>query len=162
MNHKIIAMTPEDLQRFIDANGIHATILPMAEHTPTVIDAARALGADTDQIIKSLVFMAKGKPLLVINNGLARVDRRKLADCLEINCKKVRFASPEQALAFSGYMVGSMPPFGHKQALHTLVDTNVPRMDTIFAGGGGIDAMMRLRSQELLRVTRAKVVDVSG
>jgi prolyl-tRNA editing enzyme YbaK/EbsC (Cys-tRNA(Pro) deacylase) len=34
-------------------------------------------------------------------------------------------------------------------------------MDTIFAGGGGIDAMMRLTSQELLRVTRAKVVDVS-
>ncbi|MCU0615276.1 MAG: hypothetical protein MUD09_09405, partial [Desulfobacterales bacterium] len=74
---------------------------------------------------------------------------------------KVRFASPEQALAISGYIVGSMPPFGHKQKLPTLVDTNVPRMDMIFAGGGGIDAMMRLTSHELLRVTPAKVVDIS-
>lgn len=161
MDNKIVAMTPEDLQQFVNANGIEATILPMTQHTSTVIDAAMALGADTDQIIKSLVFMANGSPLLVINNGLARVDRRKLAACLEINYKKVRFASPEQALAFTGYMVGSMPSFGHKQAMHTIVDTNVPGMDIIFAGGGGIDAMMRLTSQELLRVTRAKVVDVS-
>lgn len=161
MDNKIVAMTPEDLQQFVNANGIKATILPMTQHTLTVIDAAMALGADTDQIIKSLVFMANGSPLLVINNGLARVDRRKLAACLEINYKKVRFASPEQALAFSGYMVGSMPPFGHKQTMHTIVDTKVPGMDTIFAGGGGIDAMMRLTSQELLCVTRAKVVDVS-
>ncbi len=161
MNHKIVAMTPGDLQRFIDSNGIKATILPMAEHTPTVIDAARALGAETDQIIKSLVFMANGSPLLVINNGLARVDRRKLGEFLGMNHKKVRFASPEQALAFSGYIVGSMPPFGHKQKLPTLVDTNVPGMDIIFAGGGGIDAMIELTSLELLRVTLAKVVDIS-
>jgi Cys-tRNA(Pro) deacylase len=161
MNNKIVAMTPEDLQRFLDSNGIEATILHMAEHTATVIDAARVLGAETDQIIKSLVFMANGSPVLVINNGLARVDRRKLAGYLELNPKKVRFASPEQALAFSGYLVGSMPPFGHKQTMHTLMDTNVSGMDTIFAGGGGIDAMMRLTSKELLRVTRAKVVDIS-
>lgn len=161
MNHQIDAMTPEDLQKFIDENGIEATILPMAEHTPTVIDAARALCAQTDQIIKSLVFIAGGNPLLVINNGLARVDRRKLADCLGINPRKVRFASPDQALAFSGYMVGSMPPFGHKQTLPTLVDSNITRMEIIYAGGGGIDAMMSLTSRELLRVTGAKVVDVS-
>ncbi len=39
MNHKIVAMTPMDLQGFIDANGIEATILSMAELTPTVVDA---------------------------------------------------------------------------------------------------------------------------
>lgn len=161
MNNKIVAMTSGDLQRFIDANSIEATILPMAGHTPTVIDAARVLGSETDQIIKSLVFMANGSPVLVINNGLARVDRRKLADYLGINYKKVRFASPEQALAFTGYVVGSMPPFGHKQALPTFVDEAVPKMDTIFAGGGCIDAMMQLIPSELIRVTQARIVDIS-
>jgi len=161
MNHNIVVMTPMDLQRFIDANGIEATILPMAEHTPTVVDAARVLGVETNQIIKSLVFMVNGNPLLVINNGLTRVDRRKLAACLGMNQKKVKFANTEQALVFSGYMVGSMPPFGHKQILPTLMDKKIPGLDIIFAGGGGIDAMMRLTSPELLRITQAKVVDVS-
>ncbi len=161
IKQKTIPMTPEDLQNFITTHGIQAAILPMAEHTPTVMDAARVLGAETDQIIKSLIFLANGNPVLVINNGLARVDRRKLADCLETHHKKVRLASPEQALAFSGYMVGSMPPFGHKQTLPTFVDTGVCRMDMIYGGGGGIDAMMRLTTRELLRVTRATVVDVS-
>jgi prolyl-tRNA editing enzyme YbaK/EbsC (Cys-tRNA(Pro) deacylase) len=58
-------------------------------------------------------------------------------------------------------MVGSMPPFGHQQILPTLVDKKIPSLDIIFAGGGGIDAMMRLTSHELLRITQAKVVDIS-
>ena len=161
MNHQVDAMTPEDLQQFINKNDIEATILAMSEKTPTVIDAARALNAKTDQIIKSLVFIIAGNPLLVINNGLARVDRRKLAECLEINPRKVKFASPDQALVYTGYVVGSMPPFGHKETLPTLVDSNIPGMEMIYAGGGGIDAMMRLTPKELLRVTRAKVADLS-
>ena len=44
-------MTSADLQRFINAHDIEATILHLDDHTPTVPDAARALGVETDQII---------------------------------------------------------------------------------------------------------------
>ena len=151
----------DGLQRFIDANGITATILPLAEHTATVADAARVLGVGTERIIKSLVFQAADEPLLVINNGLARVDRRKLSAFLGIGRKRVKFASPELALAVTGYAVGSMPPFGHRARLRTLVDTAVAGLDTLFGGGGDIDAMMRLSADELLRVTGGELVDLS-
>ena len=91
------AFTSEDLQHFIETHDIDATILPMEGHTPTVSDAARELGVKTDQIIKSLVFMAAGQPLLVIGNGLSRVDRKKLAVHLGVCQKKVKFATAEQA-----------------------------------------------------------------
>lgn len=161
MNRQIVSMTRKDLQRFIDANAIEATILSMTEQTPTVEDAARALGVKTDWIIKSLIFIADDSPLMVINNGTARVDRRKISEHLVIGRSRIKLASPDQALSISGYAVGSMPPFGHKQALTTLVDKSVLKMDTIFAGGGGIDAMMRLTAAELIRVTLAKVLDIS-
>jgi prolyl-tRNA editing enzyme YbaK/EbsC (Cys-tRNA(Pro) deacylase) len=154
-------LTSADLQRFIEEQRITATILPMARHTPTVADAAMALGVDTAQIIKSLVFLVDETPLLVINNGLARVDRRKLGAILGVGRKRVRFASPERALAITGYIVGSMPPFGHCQLLQTLVDTAVAGLDMIFGGGGDIDAMMRLTPAELLRVTAAQVCTLS-
>ena len=150
-----------DLQTFIDDHHVQATILPLSEHTLTVGDAARALAVNTDQIIKSLVFHIDGKPLLVINNGLARVDRRKLAAHLGVGRKKVKFASPDSVFALTGFIVGSMPPFGHKLRLRTLVDTAVTQLDIIYGGGGDVDAMMRLTSKELLRVSQAEVVSFS-
>ena len=154
-------MDKTDLQTFIDDHHIKATIMPLDQHTLTVGDAARALGVATDQIIKSLVFHIDGDPLLVINNGLTRVDRRKLAAHLGVGRKKVKFASPETAFALTGFVVGSMPPFGHKQKLPTLVDTAVTHMDIIYGGGGDVDAMMRLTPHELLRVSQAEVVSFS-
>ncbi|HSO20602.1 MAG TPA: YbaK/EbsC family protein [Desulfosarcina sp.] len=154
-------LTSDDLQRFIERNRIEATILPMAGHTPTVSDAARELGVDTERIIKSLVFLNDGAPLLVVTNGLARVDRRRLAAYLDVGRKKVKFASAEQASALTGYVVGSMPPFGNRQRLRTLVDPAVTGLDTIYGGGGDINAMMRLTSEELIRVTGAEIQAIS-
>jgi prolyl-tRNA editing enzyme YbaK/EbsC (Cys-tRNA(Pro) deacylase) len=154
-------LTRLDLQRFLEGNQITATILPMQEHTPTVPEAARVLGVEANQIIKSLVFIINDKPWLVINNGLARVDRGKVAAHLEVGKKQVKFATAEQALAITGYIVGSMPPFGHHQKLPTLIDPAVLAWEIIFGGGGDIDAMMRLSSKELVRVTGAEIFPVS-
>lgn len=151
----------EDLQQFIDSLQIQATILPMSEHTSTVEDAARALKVGTHQIIKSLVFQINGDFLLVINNGLARVDRRKIATYLGVGRKRVKFASADQALDGTGYVVGSMPPFGHIQKMRTLVDKAVMELDMVYGGGGDIDAMMSLAPAELIRVTKAEVVSLS-
>ena len=156
-----VALTREDLQHFIEIHHIEATILPMDGHTPTVSDAARELGVQTDQIIKSLVFMAADNPLLVISNGLSRVDRKKLAAHLAVGQKKVKFAKAEKAFEITGFVVGSMPPFGHHQRLRTLVDPAVMDWDAIYGGGGNIDAMMRLTPAELIRVTEAEIHAIS-
>lgn len=155
-------MDSTDLQTFIHDRHLQATIMPLGEHTLTVGDAAGVLAVNTDQIIKSLVFHIDGAPLLVINNGLARVDRKKLAHYLGVARKKVKFASPDNAFALTGFVVGSMPPFGHKQKLRTLVDTAVTQLDIIYGGGGDVDAMMRLTTRELLAASQAEVVAFSG
>jgi Cys-tRNA(Pro) deacylase len=157
----ITPLTSANLRQFIHEQQIEATILPMAEHTPTVPDAARVLGVAPDQVIKSLVFLIDRQPLLVIANGMAKVDRRKVAARFGVGAKRVKFASAEQALELTGYVVGSMPPFGHWQKLQTLIDPAVSQFETIYGGGGDIDAMLRLTPAELLRVTEAEVLVVS-
>ncbi|MFH1985547.1 MAG: YbaK/EbsC family protein [Pseudomonadota bacterium] len=149
------------LQQFIDRRQIAAEIIPLGAHTATVADAALALGVDTDQIIKSLVFRCDDTALLVITNGLARVDRKKLAGQLGVGRKKVKFATAEDALDITGFIVGSMPPFGHRTQLRTLVDPSVTAMETVYGGGGDIDAMLRLTPGELLRVTGADVMPLA-
>jgi Cys-tRNA(Pro) deacylase len=153
-------LTSQDLQRFIDQHHIAAQILPMAEDTPTVPAAARALGVAEDQIIKSLVFLVDGQPALVIAYGTGRVDDRLVAGHYGVGRKRVKMARPDQALDITGYVVGSMPPFGHQSPLRTLVDPGVTRHSEIFGGGGEVNAMLRLAPGELLRVTEAEVVPV--
>ncbi len=154
-------MNSTDLQYYIDQHHIEATILSLNGHTPTVSDAAHELQVETDQIIKSLVFILNDEPLLVINNGLARVDRRKLAVFLQVGRKRVKFATPERALSITGFIVGSMPPFGHQSAMRTLVDTAVTRQNVIYGGGGDINAMMRLTPSALIKATGGEILALS-
>ena len=155
------AMTHRDLQQFLDTHGVEATILTLDDHTETVSAAARALGVETDQIIKSLVFTAAETPLLVINNGLARIDRRKLAAALGVGRRQVKLAELDRVLALTGYEVGSMPPFGHREKLRTLIDPAVIERGELFGGGGSRNAMLRMTSAELLRMTAGEVLPVS-
>jgi len=151
----------EHLQAFIDNHGLNAIILPMAVSAATVVDAAGALGVEPSAIIKSLVFLAEDRPFLVVNSGTARVDRKKLADYLGMNRRRVKFATAEQALEVTGYVVGSMPPFGHREPLRTLVDRAVAQREEIYGGGGDIDALVRLSSEELITVAQAEIAEVS-
>lgn len=154
-------LTSQDLQKFIDQNQISAEILPMEEDTPTVPDAARALGVEEDQIIKSLVFLVDGQPTLVIANGTRKVDDRLVARHYDVGRKRAKMARTEQALEITGYIVGAMPPFGHQIRLRTIVDPSVVAHQEIFGGGGEINAMLRMTPEELVRVTRAEIVRVT-
>jgi prolyl-tRNA editing enzyme YbaK/EbsC (Cys-tRNA(Pro) deacylase) len=156
------AFNAHDLQRFIDAHRLDATILPLSQSTATVAEAARALGVAKEQIIKSLIFVLPDSPLLVISSGLGRVDRKKLGAVLGVGRRKVKFADPEQALAITGYRVGSMPPFGHRQPLRTLVDTGALAYPEVYGGGGAGSTMMRLTTAELVEFTGAEVVDIAA
>lgn len=151
----------ENLQAFIDTHHLNATILPMAVSTATVTDAAGALGVEPSAIIKSLVFLAEDQPFLVVNSGTARVDRKKLADYLGMNRRRVKFATTEQALTVTGYVVGSMPPFGHRRPLRTIVDRAAVQRKEIYGGGGDVDALVRVSSVELIEATQAEIADVS-
>jgi prolyl-tRNA editing enzyme YbaK/EbsC (Cys-tRNA(Pro) deacylase) len=74
--------------------------------------------------------------------------------------KRVKLATPEMVLEISGYEVGAMPPFGHRQPLTTLIDQRVLDLPEAYAGGGAENAIVRLNPQDILQVTGARVLDL--
>ncbi len=155
-------MNSSDLSFFLAAHNITAEIVRLPIHTPTVEHAAAALNARTDQIVKSLLFLADSSPLLIIANGTARVNYKRLAEYLRLPRKRVQMADAPMVQEIAGYSVGTMPPFGHKTKLRTLIDQKVFHQSEVYAGGGAIDALMRITPAELARVTAAETVDVAG
>ena len=155
-------MNSTDLQNYIDSNGIAAEIVVLADETPTVAAAAAAVGVQPVQIIKSLLFVADGRPFLVVTNGLTRVNRKRLADVLDLSRRRIKIASSEEVADITGYPVGAVPPFGHPQPIPTLLDAGVLEQSVVLGGGGAINALMRMTPRTLQQVTSATIVDVAG
>ena len=154
-------LTPADLQAFLQAHAIPGQILLLDVPTPTVEAAAQAVGASPQQIIKSILFTVDEQPVLAITCGTAYVNRAAIAGLYDVGKKRVRLAAPEAVLALSGYEVGAMPPFGHRQPLPTLLDSRVLEQPEAYAGGGGENALLRINPQDILRQTQAKVLDLT-
>ncbi|MDT8305841.1 MAG: YbaK/EbsC family protein [Anaerolineae bacterium] len=157
MDEVTAGMGREELAAYIAAENIDATIIELDEPTPTVETAAEAVGTHPSQIIKSLLFLIKREngefdPLLVITNGTDRVDYVALARFAGTSRRSIRIANAEQVEALTGYQVGAVPPFGHKQPLPTLLDETVLEQDVIYGGGGTSHALMRVSVDELRRV----------
>lgn len=142
-----------DLMAWVRERGVAARLVVPGVPTPTVPTAAAALGVPVGAILKSLVFVVRGAPCLAIAAGEDRVRYPALAAAWGVTRRHVRMASPDEALAITGYPVGAMPPFGHLRTLPALVDARCASPGrTVYAGGGSRAALLELETDELLRV----------
>jgi Cys-tRNA(Pro) deacylase len=151
-----------NLAGWIEENTIQADLIKLAVHTPTVEDAAKAVGTSPSQIVKTLLFTVEGKPVVAIACGTSRVDRRTIAAYFGVGRKRVKLAGAEAVLEITGYPVGAVPPFGLKHQIQTLIDPRVMEHSEVYAGGGAIDCLLRISPGEIVRVTGAVVMDLLG
>jgi len=148
------------IERFTDSArgvGVEPKIQRFVEGTKTAADAARAIGCDVAQIVKSLIFMVDGRAVIAFTSGANRVDPSKLAAVAEAS--EARRASPEEARAATGFAVGGTPPFGHPVSLPAYVDPLLLAFQEVWAAAGTPDAVFPLTPQELLRATGARTAD---
>ena len=141
-------------------HGIPGEILHLGVPTPTVEAAAEAVGSDPERIVKSILFLVAGQPVLTITCGSAYVERRTLAALYGVGRKKVKLASPETVSQETGYPVGGMPPFGHRSPLRTLIDRRVLEKPEVYAGGGADCTLIRVSPLTILQVAQAQVLDL--
>jgi prolyl-tRNA editing enzyme YbaK/EbsC (Cys-tRNA(Pro) deacylase) len=140
-----------------------ATLIPRDSLTPD---------EERDRVVKSIILSAKqdksaaASPVLVVARLADRVDERAVAAQLGVSRRAVRLATASEALASSGFVVGTVPPVGHRAPLRTLVDEAVVRLAEeeegdagafVFGGGGRDGVEMRLTVAALLRLSRAEV-----
>ena len=153
-------LTPNDLQSFMEKNGIEGEIVHLDMPTPTVETAAQAVGTRPDQIVKSVLFTVREERVLAIACGTQLIERRVIASVYGVGRKRVRLANAEIVLETTGYPVGTVPPFGHPQPIRTLIDPRVLEHAEVYAGGGAHNALTRLDPQNILAITQAQIIDL--
>jgi prolyl-tRNA editing enzyme YbaK/EbsC (Cys-tRNA(Pro) deacylase) len=125
----------------------------------TAADAAASIGVEVDQIVKSLVFVVGGAPVLVLTAGGRRVDLAKVA--VLAGGGAVRKASADEVRAATGYAIGGTPPFGHATALPVLLDGRLTDFGEVWAAAGTPRDVFPIDPATLVEVTGARIADVT-
>lgn len=148
------------LEEAIARGELDAELVWPGVPTPTVRDAARALGVTDDQIIKSLLFQTPdGRVVLAVASGPTKVHRKRLAAL--VDARDVRLAAADVVLERTGYPAGGTAPVIHATPLDVIVDARVLSLPVVYGGGGKVDALLRIRPEEIVRVTGARVADIA-
>ncbi|ACT02442.1 proline--tRNA ligase [Paenibacillus sp. JDR-2] len=107
-------------------------------HTPNVrkIDElVQALDVSADRILKTLLFLADGKPVAVIVRGDHEVNEIKLAGLLQAD--KLELADQETTERLTGAAVGFAGPIG--LSIPVIVDYSAAGLDSAIAGANETD-----------------------
>jgi Cys-tRNA(Pro) deacylase len=140
--------------------GFIADVRLFPEGTKTAEDAARAVGCDVDQIVKSLVFATDtGEAILCLTSGRHRVDLGKLAALA--GTAEVRRATPDEARAATGFSIGGTPPFGHPSPVPTWIDETFKSHEIVWAAGGTPDRVFPIAPTALVKLSGGSWAEVA-
>ena len=131
----------------------------VAAGAKTADDAARAIGCKLGQIVKSLVFMADGRPILVLASGRNQVDTAKLAGAAA--SARIDRADADGVREATGFAIGGVPPVGHTVSLETFIDEDLLTYDIVYAAAGTQTAIFPIAPQDLVRATGGRVIHVA-
>jgi prolyl-tRNA editing enzyme YbaK/EbsC (Cys-tRNA(Pro) deacylase) len=125
--------------------------------TRTAADAARAVGCELGQIVKSLVFVAAGRPVVALVSGANRLDERRLA---AVAGEPVSKADAGTARAATGYSIGGVPPFGHATEVPVFMDRDLYGYGVVWAAAGRPDSVFEIEPARLRELSNAVVTDL--
>jgi prolyl-tRNA editing enzyme YbaK/EbsC (Cys-tRNA(Pro) deacylase) len=140
--------------------GLPIQVERFPEGTRTAADAARAVGCDVAQIVKSLVFIADGEPVLALVSGADRLDPARLAAA--VGATVVRRADGDEARTATGFAIGGVPPFGHARPLTIVMDERLLAHDLVWAAAGLPDAVFKASPKELRAAAGASVAALAA
>ena len=130
------------------------------EGTRTAQDAARAIGCDVAQIVKSLVFVAGDDPLLFLVSGANRLDAERAARVASVD--RLEKADAATVKRTTGYSIGATPPFGHAQPLAVFMDEDLLAHERVWAAAGRPDSVFGVHPQRLQEATGAVVAKLGA
>ncbi|HUK94690.1 MAG TPA: YbaK/EbsC family protein [Gaiellaceae bacterium] len=152
---------PEPVERvtaYLREAGAEVRVEEFTDGTPTAQAAARAVGCELGQIVKSLVFDCDGRPVLVMVPGDRRADSEKIARAS--GATAARIAGAEEVSEATGFDPGAVAPFPLPKVDLLLIDRTLLGQPVVWVGAGSESHMAALSPTELLRLSRARPVDV--
>jgi Cys-tRNA(Pro) deacylase len=148
----------ERVAAFLRDTGAEARLEELSAGTRTAAAAADAVGCTLGQIVKSLVLVCDGSPVVVLVPGDRKADTGKVARL--VDARRVTVARAHEVAEATGFEPGGVAPFPLERVAVVLVERTLLRHGTVWAGAGSARHVVAIAPAELVRLTRGRVEDV--
>src|SRR5579884_3516817 len=147
----------KQLRTYIEEQHIQAEHLSLNQPCHTVDQAARAVNATPQDLVKNICLVdTNGHLITAIVKGEDRVSTSRIAKILEKDV--LRFATPAEILEKTGYPCGGTPSFGYQATF--LIDPKVMEREIVFTGGGSETSLVKIQTEELVRANQGTVLRI--
>jgi Ala-tRNA(Pro) deacylase len=127
--------------------------------TERAVDEAVSLGVPAEDVAKTVVLRIGEGFLRAVVPASERLDLHKIREQVPADGHARLATEPELEAAYPEFEVGAVPPFGGRSD-SVVVDPRVAERESVVLEAGSHDRSLRMRTEDLLRLTAAHVVDV--
>ena len=151
-------MAFDKAKAYLEKFGLAGRIIVTEHSSATVAEAAKAIGCEEAMIAKTLSFLQGEKPVLILADGLARIDNRKYKD--RFGCK-AKMIPAEQVGPLLGHEIGGVCPFGVNEGVLVYLDESLRKHEIVYPAVGTDHSGVKMTIPELEKCTgNAEWVDV--
>jgi len=153
-------MNKTNALRILDFNKINYEVFEsVVDENIDAISVAKKLGANKEQVFKTLVTVAPSKEHYVfVLPGDSHLDLKKAAKL--VNEKSVEMIPQKELLPLTGYVHGGCSPIGMKKQFKTIVDETCILYEMIYVSAGKIGMQVKIVPDDLLKITNGLIGDL--
>lgn len=137
------------VSRALTELGVAHRVFRHAGKITSVEQAAAERGQSPRQVVRSIVFrIGKGEYVMALIAGTGQISWQLLRKYL--GQSRLTMAKPDEVLTVTGYVRGTVSPFGLKTPLRILVDESVLAQDEVSLGSGERNVGIIMRRADLM------------
>lgn len=145
-------MSIEKAKAYLEEKGFLDHVIEFEESTATVALAAEAVGVEPGRIAKTMSFLVGEEAILILIEGMARVDNKKFKNTFHVKAKMIPYDQVEEWI---GHAPGGVCPFGIKDGVKVYLDESLKRFDTVYPAAGNDHSAVKLTIAELEQASGA-------
>ena len=136
-----------DLARnYLESKGFGDRVIIPEHSSATVTEAAEALGCKPGMIAKTLSFLQDDKPVLILTEGMSRIDNRKYRTRFGCKAKMIPAGLVEELI---GHDIGGVCPFGINDGVTVYLDESLKKHEIVYPAAGSDHSAVCLTIAEL-------------
>lgn len=155
----MLSKSAQSIQDVLSQRDPNVKVVELPSSTRSAKDAAKSIGCEVEQIVKSLIFRTKhtNKPILVLASGVNLVNEKTIAQQVR---EEITKADADFTREVTGFAIGGIPPIGHKQTIETYIDKDLLQYKEVWAAAGTPNAVFNLNPSMLESLTGGKVITI--
>jgi len=146
------------VRAYLESHGLADGLVHFEQSTKTAQMAADAMGCELGQIVKSLVFVVDGTPVLALVAGDRRGDTQAIAAL--VGGRDAHFADADTVRTATGYAIGGVSPFDLPDELLVYVDDSLTRFHVVYPAGGTPSSMVRMTFEQLMATSGGQLATI--